>query len=122
MKLKFAMTSLLVGIFCTPDISFALMQGEKLRAFCKADPKAGAVAAEYVLVGVCAGYIAGFMDMYETNKITDPQNPNCMPPGTTTLQVQEIVKKYITTHSPLPDEAASFIVVQALDEAFACKK
>lgn len=68
------------------------------------------------LGGVGIGYVQGIADATEGTSIA------CIPSSVTAGQVEKIVQKYLAAHPELLHQRASFLVIDALSEAFPCKK
>lgn len=72
--------------------------------------------------GVCSGFIAGVIERSRLqNVIVEGTGLICTPPDATNGQLRDVVLAFMQNHPATRHQAASMLVVQALQEAF-CKK
>jgi hypothetical protein len=112
----------LVGVLLAPSTAEAVSKnGNELFSDCSAEN------ATYSN-GICMGYIVGVgdavLDLQFLGLIDARFSPICVPrkSGVTVGQMVDIVKKYLTDHPEFRHQGGGALVVQALRQAFPCKK
>jgi hypothetical protein len=95
------------------DAEIAYEYAGDLGKFCNAENGSG-------LYGMCFSFVGGVLEIISNNQVYGL--PVCVPRLTTVGKAADITKKWLTRHPEKNIEAASRAVVEALAEAFPCKK
>jgi len=85
------------------------VSAQQLQEYCDAE--------EGVFYGVCSGYISAVADMQHFPLVMNGRKL-CTPPGVDRSQLVEVVKKYLREHPEQYHFPGSFIVFEALTEAW----
>jgi len=71
----------------------------------------------------CSSYINGFVNGVLLDQIGREQGyPICIPNGTNTAQVRDVVKKFLEAHPAVLNVESGPLVARAITDAFPCPK
>ena len=96
------------------DIGF--VTGNKLYEYCRTQK---GDAGYYQDNAFCIAYVLGVSDQLDATRIV-ANKPQCIPAGSTGLQLQDIVVKFMKDRPELRGYAGGLVVTMALAQAFSC--
>ena len=110
----FTIIGLGLGVCGNADAA-EFMTGKSLLHVCEDSSPNGPSA------GICIGYVSGASDQLDGMKGTVlPQLNYCLDKTVTTSQLRSLVVKYLRNHPESLDQAASYLIYDALTDAYPC--
>ena len=106
-----ALTALITGCLISTPSSAQFYDGNDLKRTCDRGSD------------FCNGYIIGAVDdLVMQQQVDGAKKYYCIPAGSETTQVVDIVKRYLTNNPEKRHWPASFLVTNALSETYSCLK
>ena len=115
------MIFIIVGVMSAIPKNAKAMSGNQLLNFCeglndRSHPKYASTET-----GLCAGYIGGVVDGYQSAFDSKSNRTFCRPVQVTNGQIQMIAIKYLKNNPQRLHDYAPFLILMAMSEAFPCK-
>ncbi len=117
---RLILAAVCAGVLATSAVEAGYRDGNDLHANCNQE-------ADAVDAGICYGYIVGFadalFDFQQTKVFIDRFQSVCLPiERIPSDQLIDVVKKYLTDHPESRHQPGTWIVFEALQQTFPCKK
>jgi len=101
----------LMLLFASPVWAGKFQDGNELHKNCNKEPA--------FFLGLCSGYIIAVADVMENGQVISGWKA-CTPNGVTSIQLVDVVKRWLANTPQYRHYSATSLVAQALEKAFPC--